>query len=395
MAWLARKDRWKSVLVIGVVLALLIVVVQQNPTVRSRYAAIFTANAVSQTQEINGAVTYARTKLGTNYEYGEWVLFVREAYVNAGLSSFPTGFSGAVQYWDRYPVDQHKGDPNPPTGALVFWGATGNPWPNPYGHVGISIGGGNVISTGSAPEGDTTLVHIFSIAARNAASGGFYPYLGWMSPPGMNLSENSGAQAAAPGVTSRTRAVTSGSGVQPSGSNSSPNIQGGSTTPIQGSSPDLQNGSSPQGGQSSQVVGSSPSSPSPATTPTPTSREGGEGPGTPPSTPIPPANPNAQPQPQTAPPTYAETAGGVAHTWTNYLNAGGTDGPSIAGGQTVQISCRVTGFKVADGNTAWYRIAQAPWSAQYYVSADAFYNNGHTSGSLQGTPFFDPAVATC
>jgi hypothetical protein len=93
--------------------------------------------------------------------------------------------------------------------------------------------------------------------------------------------------------------------------------------------------------------------------------------------------------------TWGETAGGVAHTWTNYTNAGGTQGPSIAGGQTVQIACRLPGFQVADGNRWWYRIASAPWSGSYYVSADAFYNNGQTSGSLHGTPFVDPAVANC
>ena len=95
------------------------------------------------------------------------------------------------------------------------------------------------------------------------------------------------------------------------------------------------------------------------------------------------------------PQTWAETTGGVSHTWTNYTNAGGTEGPSIASNQAVQITCAVQGFKVADGNPWWYRIASAPWSNVYYVSADAFYNNGQTSGSLVGTPWVDPAVAQC
>lgn len=43
----------------------------------------------------------------------------------------------------------------------------------------------------------------------------------------------------------------------------------------------------------------------------------------------------------------------------------------------------------------WYRIASSPWSNQLYVSADAFYNNGQTYGSLIGTPFVDPSVANC
>ncbi|MEV4423452.1 hypothetical protein AB0L40_26295 [Patulibacter sp. NPDC049589] len=95
------------------------------------------------------------------------------------------------------------------------------------------------------------------------------------------------------------------------------------------------------------------------------------------------------------PTTFAETAGGNANTWTNYANAGGTQGPTIPGGATVQIACKIPGFRVADGNTWWYRIAQSPWSNAFYVSADAFYNNGQTSGSLRGTPFVDPAVVNC
>ena len=95
------------------------------------------------------------------------------------------------------------------------------------------------------------------------------------------------------------------------------------------------------------------------------------------------------------PSTRAETVGGVTHTWTNYTNAGGTQGPNIAAFQTVQVACKVTGFRVADGNTWWYRIASSPWNSAYYASADAFYNNGATSGPLAGTPFVDGAVPNC
>jgi hypothetical protein len=104
------------------------------------------------------------------------------------------------------------------------------------------------------------------------------------------------------------------------------------------------------------------------------------------------ASASAPPPP---PHTWSETTGGVSNTWTNYTNAGGSEGPQIGSHQTVQIACRLTGFKVADGNTWWYRIASSPWNSSYYVSADAFYNNGATSGSLSGTPYVDPAVATC
>jgi hypothetical protein len=116
-------------------------------------------------------------------------------------------------------------------------------------------------------------------------------------------------------------------------------------------------------------------------------------------------NPQPVPNPAPASPTpvtgsgsaatYGETSGGVAHTWTDYSTAGGGQGPSVASNQHVQIACRLQGFKVADGNIWWYRIASSPWNGTYYVSADAFYNNGATSGTLYGTPFVDGTVPVC
>jgi hypothetical protein len=103
----------------------------------------------------------------------------------------------------------------------------------------------------------------------------------------------------------------------------------------------------------------------------------------------------SSPPPPAPAPAWAETVGGVTHTWTNYSNAGGNQGPSVQTSQTVQIACKVQGFKVADGDTWWYQVASSPWNGTYYASADAFYNNGQTSGSLLGTPFVDPAVADC
>ncbi len=100
----------------------------------------------------------------------------------------------------------------------------------------------------------------------------------------------------------------------------------------------------------------------------------------------------SSPTPQT---TWAETVGGITNTWTNPANAGGTAGPQIPKGTTVQVSCRLEGMKVANGNTWWYAVASPGWDNRFYASADAFYNNGATSGSLVGTPYFDPAVPTC
>ncbi|HEX4669257.1 MAG TPA: hypothetical protein VH275_04700 [Solirubrobacterales bacterium] len=93
--------------------------------------------------------------------------------------------------------------------------------------------------------------------------------------------------------------------------------------------------------------------------------------------------------------TYAETAGGEAHPWTDYKSGGGTPGQVIQGGETVQVSCRVRGLEVHDGNTWWYRLASNPWNNGYYVSADAFYNEARTTGPLAGTPFVDEGVPEC
>ncbi len=92
---------------------------------------------------------------------------------------------------------------------------------------------------------------------------------------------------------------------------------------------------------------------------------------------------------------FAETPGGDAHTWTDFGCAAGIEGPTIPRLTSLHVSCAVRGFEVSDGDSWWYRIADSPWNGQYFVSADAFYNNGMTSGSLRGTPFVDPKVPIC
>ncbi|KJF16837.1 serine/threonine protein kinase [Acidithrix ferrooxidans] len=92
---------------------------------------------------------------------------------------------------------------------------------------------------------------------------------------------------------------------------------------------------------------------------------------------------------------YLETPGGAAQTIENYQTANGTPGPSLKIGETLAISCRIAGFQVQDSNVWWYRIVSPPWNGKFYVTADAFYNNGKTSGPLEGTRFYDPRVPIC
>jgi hypothetical protein len=95
------------------------------------------------------------------------------------------------------------------------------------------------------------------------------------------------------------------------------------------------------------------------------------------------------------PTTRTKVTGALTHTWSDYANADGTEGPTIPAYSSVQVSCRLTGYRVRSGNTWWYRIASPRWNNQFYASADAFYNNDQTSGSLVGGPWVDEAVPLC
>lgn len=126
--------------------------------------------AVNATSAEQGAISWAQSQLGQDVYDGYCLAFVVDAYKLGGGVDIGSADS-AVDYWSAHADLQHPGDTNPPYGALTLWGATAS---NPYGHVGISLGDGTVIST---YEESTHVVHVFSIAARNAAG---YPYLGWM-----------------------------------------------------------------------------------------------------------------------------------------------------------------------------------------------------------------------
>ncbi len=136
---------------------------------------------------VDGAINWAQAFVGHGDQFnGLCFTFVYDAYldgagINIGTPPYPYG---AVDWWNAHRTGQHPGDINPPKGALVFWGATSA---NSFGHVGISLGSGQVISSASFPKttSDPNAVHVFSIAAR---TGGGSPYLGWISPPGVNLS---------------------------------------------------------------------------------------------------------------------------------------------------------------------------------------------------------------
>lgn len=134
-------------------------------------------------------------------------------------------------------------------------------------------------------------------------------------------------------------------------------------------------------------------SPSPRPTPAPA-------PALPVSAPTPAPGPGSSPAQDggaTLPPrTFAEqeTPNHPVNTFTNYHNASG-QGPAIAAGQWVQVSCKVYDPTIQSVNPDgyWYRIASAPWNNAYYSPANTFMN-----GDPYGGPYThntDFAVPNC
>jgi hypothetical protein len=377
MAWLAEKGRWKSVLVIGALVAMVIAVVQANPAVRAKYSAILASNAGLKVGQFpNSALEqYALTKVNSNggscrtfvnnvvaavSHGGINIAYDEDNYFQPFIDNGAIPVTSVAQLAPGDIVQQGQTDSFPDLHTFII-----------VSRVSVSGSTGSFVVVDSNHDYDD-VVHTYTRTGVTIDNSSIRAYrLGYVTS---SVPASSSVPPAASGGGKTTGSAS------PSLQGSSPSLQGGSPS-LQGSSPSLQGGADPQSGGTS----SSP--------PKSTSSSGGGGSTVqqPTSTPT----PSVAPQPQPVATTYAETPGSVAHTWTDYADAGGSEGPSIASGQTVQISCRLNGFQVADGNTAWYRIASAPWSGQYYVSADAFYNDGRTSGSLSGTPFYDPAVPVC
>jgi hypothetical protein len=130
-------------------------------------------NMVSPAEQT--AVGWAQGQEGSDLDDGYCLTFVVTAYNQAGIdiTTQAGDHSSAFAYWNTYSGTKNPPSDSPPYGALVFWGATSS---NPYGHVAISEGNGNAVST---TERDNTGVHEFSIADRNSDG---YQEVGWVLP---------------------------------------------------------------------------------------------------------------------------------------------------------------------------------------------------------------------
>jgi Effector-associated domain 5 len=93
--------------------------------------------------------------------------------------------------------------------------------------------------------------------------------------------------------------------------------------------------------------------------------------------------------------TWTETPYTESKTFANFVNAGNPLGEELSPGQAVQVSCRVRGFVVKDGDPWWYRLASSPWNGHYYATSDDFYNTPNTSGNPINGVTVDTRVPTC
>ena len=120
------------------------------------------------------AIAWAQTKLGQTAWDGLCLNFVYQAYLyGAGVDitgglPYAAAHNTAYTYWTVVP--NHHTDTNPPAGALVFWRAASSP--TGAGHVGLSLGGGTIISS---YDGRTYGIHKFNISSYQQNL-----YLGWV-----------------------------------------------------------------------------------------------------------------------------------------------------------------------------------------------------------------------
>jgi hypothetical protein len=131
-----------------------------------------------------GWTVTARMQAAANWAYAElhspdptWSDYLRrpwsgwcEVFVEQA-NGFRFRFGSAIEHYNRQNAESriHR-DTNPPVGAVVFYGGG-----NGYGHVGVSIGSGQVIST-QGYLGQRLAVRQHGVTALSN------PYYGWAYP---------------------------------------------------------------------------------------------------------------------------------------------------------------------------------------------------------------------
>jgi hypothetical protein len=103
-----------------------------------------------------------------------WTVGMCDQFVARAWGYSSSGYPRAIDHWFAVPANlKHPGDANAPPGSLMFWqgGSAG------AGHVALSLGGGNIISTDQPVSG-----LVSSVPASNITNGWHEQYLGWTEP---------------------------------------------------------------------------------------------------------------------------------------------------------------------------------------------------------------------
>lgn len=108
----------------------------------------------------------AKAKTISSWTIGMCDQFVAQMY---GFNS--SGYNTAVDNWTATPANlKHVGDTQAPAGALMYWGGGD-------GHVALSLGNGNIVSTDIGGMGTVTTAPASDITRKWNK-----PYLGWAYP---------------------------------------------------------------------------------------------------------------------------------------------------------------------------------------------------------------------
>jgi hypothetical protein len=134
-----------------------------------------------------------KAKSTTRWAVGMCDNFVANVY---GFSS--SGYATALANWNATPANlKHPGDMQAPAGALMYWGGGD-------GHVALSTGDGNIVSTDIGGNGTVTTAPASAITSKWGK-----PYLGW-SYPYFQGKEATNALGSYTGSTSATNADQAG-----------------------------------------------------------------------------------------------------------------------------------------------------------------------------------------
>lgn len=102
-----------------------------------------------------------------------WTIGMCDQFVAVMYGFDSSGYATAVKNWQATPASlKHAGDWSAPAGALMYWGggSTG------AGHVAISLGNGQIITTDATPG------NVGTVSARTPTDKWGHQYLGWTYP---------------------------------------------------------------------------------------------------------------------------------------------------------------------------------------------------------------------